>query len=98
MSRDAGFALSEGRDSGFQSNMGASFGIASMRGMQDAENIHQDYGIGQKFESSLQYGSTLLETSGTIKMFSRIVVCASRLPSSDVNGSPSHSSIASCDK
>lgn len=23
--------------------------------MQDAENIHQDYAIGQKFESGLQY-------------------------------------------
>ena len=35
--------------------MGASFGIESMRGMQDAENIHQDYAIEQKFESGLQY-------------------------------------------
>ena len=35
--------------------MEASFGIESMRGMQDAENIHQDYAIGQKFESGLQY-------------------------------------------
>ena len=55
VTRDAGFALSEGRDSGFQSNMGASFGIESIHGMQDAENIHQDYGIGRKFESGLQY-------------------------------------------
>ena len=56
ISRDAGFALSEGRDSGFQSNMGRVSGLKVCTGCRMPKiSIMQDYGIGRKFESGLQY-------------------------------------------
>ena len=42
---DPGFPLVEARDSGFESKIGARFGIESIRERWDAKNNPRDYGI-----------------------------------------------------
>ena len=50
-SRDPGFTLFETWDSGFESKIGASFGIEIMRRRWDAKNNPRDYRIVRNFGS-----------------------------------------------
>ena len=60
--RDPGFPLFEARDSGFESKIGARFGIESIRERWDAKNNPRDYGIARNFGSGLRDWRTLLGT------------------------------------
>ena len=49
-----GFPLFKARDLGFQSKIGASFGIESVLARWDAKNNPRDYGITRNFGSGLR--------------------------------------------
>ena len=57
-----GFPLFEARDSGFESKIGARFGIESIRERWDAKNNPRDYGIARNFGSGLRDWRTLFGT------------------------------------